>query len=35
MVHVLWEFSPYSSSRASFVVKLEEVGMQILKINAE
>ena len=34
MVHVLWECSAYSSSRASFMVKLEElleIGMQILK----
>ena len=33
MVHVLWECSAYSSSRASFMVKLEElleIGMQIL-----
>ena len=25
MVHVLWECSAYSSSRASFMVKLEEL----------
>ena len=25
-MHVLWECSAYSSSRASFMVKLEELG---------